>query len=109
MIRKEKKETHRKAVETFLSGKQISGKDTEKGMKTLSKEEIIKMEVLALPISTKDLKIRGRKKGIKTPRQTFRCDESLWRRFQASTRKRESKSASEVLRRLIQNYIGRGK
>jgi len=104
----EKKKTRRKALETFLSGKQTSGKGTEKGRDTPAKEEVKKMkeEALAAPTAPKGLKIRGRKKGVRTPRQTFRIDETIWKRFQAATRKKESLSASEVLRRFIHRYVG---
>lgn len=105
----EKEEARRKALDVFLSGRQTSGRGTEEGKKTLTKEEQDKLEALKAPTSTKDLKVRGRKKGIKTPRQTFRCDEALWRRFKARCRSSEGLSASEVLRRFIQSYVGRGK
>jgi len=97
------KEAKRKALETYLSGKQVSGRGTEVDQKELSEEEL---ELLKLPVSTKDLKIRGRKKGTRTPRQTIRIDESLWKAFQVAARRKESKSASEVIRRFIRNYVG---
>lgn len=99
------KRIRRKALETFLSGRQISGAGTEENQKALSEKEKKEIESLIIPIGTKDLRIRGRKKGIKTPRQTFRCDESLWKQFIAACRKKESKSASEILRRFISRYV----
>jgi len=105
----EGKEAKRKAVEIFISGKKNPGKEEpwEEPRKPLSKEERDKMESLVAPTSTKGLKVRGRKIGKVTPRQTFRCDESLWRSFQKATRKKESKSASEILRRFIYSYVHR--
>ena len=99
----------RKALEVYLSGKQRSGRGTEEGRKVLSKEDKEMFDSLTTPTSTKDLKIRGRKKGTKTPRQTFRCDEVLWRQFQKSCRSKESKSASEILRRFLYRYVHGGK
>lgn len=101
----DKKKARRKAIEAFLSGKQVSGRGTEQEKRKLTKEEIEEMESLVSPVSTKELRIRGRKKGKVTPRQTFRIDEALWRQFVKATRKKESKSASEVLRRFIYRYV----
>jgi len=98
----EENEMKRKALEVFLSGRQISGRGTEEGQIKLSKED---KELLQSP-SVKDIKVRGKKRGKITPRQTFRIDESLWRRFQKKTRSKESKSASQVLREFIERYVG---
>lgn len=108
-MNKEKK-IKNKVLEVFLSGKKNPSKDRpwEESRKDLTFEEVQEIESLRVPTSTKDLKIRGRKKGIKTPRQTFRVDESLWRQFKSATRKKEGKSASEILRRFIYNYVHRG-
>jgi len=98
---KEQEEIRRKALEVFLSGRQVSGRGTEVGQKQLTEEEI---EALEVPITTKDLRIRGRKKGKRTPRQTFRLDEVLWRQFVKKARKR-GKTASQVLREFIFRYV----
>lgn len=97
-------EARRKALEIFLSGKQRSGRGTEEETKELSEEDKKMLEGLTAPTSTKDLKVRGRKKGIITPRQTFRVDEVLWRQFKAACRRKAGKSASEVLREFIYRY-----
>lgn len=97
-------ETRDKALKRYLSGKQISGRGTEIDQSELSEEEIESLK--GLPTSTKDMKIRGRKKGTVTPRQTIRIDESLWKAFQAACRRKEGKSASEIVRRFIQGYVG---
>jgi len=103
----EKKKARRKALETYLSGQKNPGSEGEtweeprKGLRKKDREGI---EALEVPTSTKGLKVRRRKKGVRTPRQTFRCDESLWRQFQKVCRRKESKSASEILRRFIYNY-----
>jgi len=99
---KDQKEATLKALESYLSGKQESGRGTEVGQKELSKEDIEMLKAA----STKDIKIKGRKKGKITPRQTVRIDEAMWKNFQAATRRKESKSASEVLREFIMRYIG---
>lgn len=103
-----RKEAARKALDIYLSGKQTSGRGTEIDQKELSKEEKDILLELTAPVSTKDLKVRGRQKGVKTPRQTFRIDESLWRSFQKKCRSKESKSASQVLREFISRYTHGG-
>lgn len=100
-----KEQLRRKAVEIFLSGRQISGRGTEEGQKQLSEKEMGELESLVTPVSTKELRIRGRKKGKVTPRQTFRIDEALWKQFIKATRKKEGRSASEVLREFIYKYV----
>jgi len=100
-------EARRKALEVFLSGKQTSGRGTEQEQKELSEADKKEMETMDGQ-TTKDLKIRGRRRGTTTPRQTFRIDEALWKQFQAAARRKESKSGSEVLREFIYRYT-RGK
>lgn len=94
----------RKALEVFLSGKQVSGRGTEVDQKELSKEDLEELKIFLLPITTREMKLRSREEGSVTPRQTFRCDEALWKRFQEVARKK-GKTASEVLRDFIFNYV----
>ena len=84
-------EATRKAIETYLSGKQVSGRGTEEDQKVLSETD------------TEFLRA-NRKKGSFTPRQTFRIDESLWKAFQEACTKK-GKSASEVLRDFIKRTV----
>ncbi len=97
----------RKALENFLSGRKNPGSEQNNWAiprEKLTEEDKKVFESLAAPITSKDLKIRGRKKGIKTPRQTFRIDEALWRQFQKACRRKANKSASQVLREFIYRY-----
>lgn len=105
----EEEDVKRKAVESFLSGRKNPGSEETwvQPRTSPTKDELRKMEGLAAPVSTKDLKIRGRKKGTKTPRQTIRIDEALWISFQKACRRKESKSASEVVREFIQRYTAK--
>jgi len=103
----DKDKIRKKALETFLSGRKNPGaKNTwEQPRDVVSEEEKEEMEALQAPISTKDLKIRGRKKGKVTPRQTIRIDEALWRQFLKKARSKEGKSGSEIIRRFIYKYV----
>jgi len=106
---KKEKELKRKALEVYLSGRKNPGREDlgwEQPRKKLSEEDQKAIENLQVPTTTKDLKIRGRKKGIITPRQTVRIDESLWKQFIRKARA-DGRNASEVLRDFIYKYVHR--
>jgi len=101
-----KKEIYRKALEIFLSGRKnpATEKIWEKAMSQLTDEEFTELESLVADITTEGLRERGRKRGIKTPRQTFRCDEADWKEFIRKAKARGS-TASEEIRKFIKRNI----